>query len=149
MKLGDLVEKIIRVITLGQGKKIATRIAKLRGKEDCGCDRRQQKLNNLSDNIFKFTEVGTQSSINVSWKEEWKEIRKQVSCSCNFVEGIVEIKDANGALIKNIKFDRLDLLNGTKRNITLEYPSKATPVIAEIKYKQKEGEFTTPVIIKI
>ncbi len=36
MKLGDLTEKIIRFITLGQGKKVATKVAKLRGKEDCG-----------------------------------------------------------------------------------------------------------------
>ena len=47
MKLGDLLEKLISVITLGQGKKIATYIAKLRGKEDCGCERRKEELNNL------------------------------------------------------------------------------------------------------
>jgi hypothetical protein len=47
MKLGDFLEKLIFIITLGQGKKIATYIAKLRGKEDCGCERRKQKLNNL------------------------------------------------------------------------------------------------------
>jgi hypothetical protein len=47
MKLGDILEKLISIVTLGQGKKIATYIAKLRGKEDCGCDRRKQKLNNL------------------------------------------------------------------------------------------------------
>ena len=47
MKLGDLLEKLISIITLGQGKKIATYIAKLRGKEDCGCERRKEELNNL------------------------------------------------------------------------------------------------------
>jgi hypothetical protein len=47
MKLGDKLEKLISIITFGQGKKIATYIAKLRGKEDCGCERRKQKLNNL------------------------------------------------------------------------------------------------------
>jgi hypothetical protein len=47
MKLGDFLEKLIRIITLGQGKKIATYIAKLRGKKDCGCERRKEKLNNL------------------------------------------------------------------------------------------------------
>ena len=51
MKLGDLVEKLIHIITLGQGKKIATKIAKLRGKEDCGCNRRKNKLNKLGKNI--------------------------------------------------------------------------------------------------
>ena len=47
MKLGDFLEKLISVITLGQGKRIATYIAKLRGKEDCGCERRKEELNNL------------------------------------------------------------------------------------------------------
>jgi hypothetical protein len=47
MKLGDILEKLISVVTLGQGKKIATFIAKLRGKEDCGCSRRKNYLNNL------------------------------------------------------------------------------------------------------
>jgi hypothetical protein len=47
MKLGDLLEKLISIITFGQGKRIATYIAKLLGKEDCGCERRKQKLNNL------------------------------------------------------------------------------------------------------
>jgi hypothetical protein len=47
MRLGDFLEKLISIVTLGQGKKIATHIAKLRGKEDCGCERRKQKLNNL------------------------------------------------------------------------------------------------------
>ena len=47
MKLGDFLEKLISVITLGHGKKIATYIAKLRGKEDCGCERRKEELNNL------------------------------------------------------------------------------------------------------
>lgn len=47
MRLGDFVEKLINVITLGQGKRIATYIAKLRGKEDCGCERRKNKLNKL------------------------------------------------------------------------------------------------------
>jgi len=47
MRLGDFVEKLINVITLGQGKRIATHIAKLRGKEDCGCERRKNKLNKL------------------------------------------------------------------------------------------------------
>ena len=45
--LGDYVEILISFLTLGQGKKIATYIAKLRGKEDCGCGRRKDKLNKL------------------------------------------------------------------------------------------------------
>lgn len=47
MRLGDFVEKVISIITLGQGKRIATYIAKLRGKEDCGCERRKNKLNKM------------------------------------------------------------------------------------------------------
>ena len=57
MKLGDFVEKLINVITLGQGKRIATYIAKLRGKEDCGCERRKKqwdKFFNCSDDIKLF-----------------------------------------------------------------------------------------------
>ena len=37
MKLG--------IITLGQGKRIAKFVAKLFGYDDCGCDKRQEKLN--------------------------------------------------------------------------------------------------------
>ena len=48
MRLGDKLATLISILTLGQGKKFATWIAKLRGKEDCGCDRRQEKLNNLT-----------------------------------------------------------------------------------------------------
>lgn len=47
MKLGDSVEKAIEVVTLGQGKKIATYMAKLQGKEDCGCGRRKSTLNKV------------------------------------------------------------------------------------------------------
>lgn len=45
MRLGDLTEKIINIVTLGQGKRIATFIAKLFGFKSCGCDERQEKLN--------------------------------------------------------------------------------------------------------
>lgn len=47
MRLGDLVEKIISIITIGQGKHIAKYIAKKLGKEDCGCDERRDALNDL------------------------------------------------------------------------------------------------------
>ena len=47
MGLGDLVEKAINVATLGQGKKLATAIAKKRGKAGCGCQARKEKLNRL------------------------------------------------------------------------------------------------------
>jgi hypothetical protein len=53
MKLGDLVELIIRKITFGYGKTIAKKIATLFGYEDCGCDKRQDELNK-----YKITKNG-------------------------------------------------------------------------------------------
>ncbi len=50
MKLGDKLETIINIITLGQGKRIATWIANKLGYEDCGCDDRKKYLNNISRN---------------------------------------------------------------------------------------------------
>jgi len=57
MGLGDIVEKIIHVVTLGQGKRIATYIAKLFGYDDCGCTRRKNTLNNL----FKYVKLKSNS----------------------------------------------------------------------------------------
>ncbi len=48
MRLGDLVEKVIHIVTFGQGKRLAMWVAKLRGYEDCGCERRKNKLNKIS-----------------------------------------------------------------------------------------------------
>ena len=50
MKLGDLVEKIINIITFGKGKTIATYIANKLGYDDCGCDDRKRKLNEFKIN---------------------------------------------------------------------------------------------------
>ena len=47
MKLGNLVEFIIKIITLGQGKKIANWIAKKMGYERCDCDNRKESLNKI------------------------------------------------------------------------------------------------------
>ena len=48
IKLGNFLELIIKIITLGQGKRIATYIAKrFFGLEDCGCDKRKKDLNNI------------------------------------------------------------------------------------------------------
>lgn len=47
--LGDFVEKAIHIVTFGYGKKFAMWVAKLRGHEDCGCDRRKDYLNKLSN----------------------------------------------------------------------------------------------------
>lgn len=53
MKLGDLTERIIKIITFGQGKRIAKFVAKLFGYDDCGCDKRQEKMNK-----YKITKNG-------------------------------------------------------------------------------------------
>lgn len=45
--LGDDLEKLIRFITLGYGKRFAMWVAKLFGYEDCGCTSRQNYLNKL------------------------------------------------------------------------------------------------------
>jgi hypothetical protein len=47
MGVGDVVEVIIKIATLGQGKRISMAVARLFGYEDCGCDRRRVWLNNL------------------------------------------------------------------------------------------------------
>jgi|TARA_B100000900_G_C20373715_1_gene631497 hypothetical protein len=49
--IGDLVKKVIDVITFGQGKRIATFVARLFGYKDCGCDKRQEQLNKYKINI--------------------------------------------------------------------------------------------------
>ena len=50
MKLGDKLETIIKIITFGKGKAIATWIANKLGYEDCGCDNRKKYLNNITRN---------------------------------------------------------------------------------------------------
>jgi hypothetical protein len=47
MGVGDIVEGFIKVVTLGQGKRISNAVARLFGYQDCGCDRRRIWLNNL------------------------------------------------------------------------------------------------------
>jgi len=47
IKLGDIVEKIIAIVTLGYGKRIAEYVAKKLGYESCGCETRKEWLNTL------------------------------------------------------------------------------------------------------
>jgi hypothetical protein len=47
IKLGDWVEKLIAIITLGYGKRIADYVAKKMGYETCGCETRKEWLNTL------------------------------------------------------------------------------------------------------
>jgi hypothetical protein len=47
IKLGDLVEKIIAIVTLGYGHTFATWVAKKMGYSTCGCETRKEWLNTL------------------------------------------------------------------------------------------------------
>ena len=48
MKLGDKLEYIINIITLGKGKDIAEWIAHKLGFESCGCNERKNWLNGIT-----------------------------------------------------------------------------------------------------
>ena len=52
IKLGDWVEALIHVVTFGFGERIALGIAKLFGKNSCGCCERKQWLNRLTDKTY-------------------------------------------------------------------------------------------------
>ena len=52
MKLGGFVEKVIKIITLGQDHRIALFIAKKMGYDDCGCKARKDKLDKFWDKIL-------------------------------------------------------------------------------------------------
>lgn len=52
IKLGDWVEALIHVITFGFGERIALGIARLFGKNSCGCCERKQWLNRLTDKDY-------------------------------------------------------------------------------------------------
>jgi hypothetical protein len=48
MGLGDFLHYLIKIFTFAQGEKIANLIAKkIFKKEDCGCNKRRNYLNNL------------------------------------------------------------------------------------------------------
>lgn len=47
IKLGNIVDGLINVVTLGWGKELAMWIANKRGFSDCGCERRRIYLNEL------------------------------------------------------------------------------------------------------
>lgn len=52
IKLGDYAEALIHVITLGFGERLALGIARLFGKDSCGCCERKQWLNRLTDKDY-------------------------------------------------------------------------------------------------
>lgn len=47
IKLGNIIDGLINVVTLGHGKDVAMWIALRLGYEDCGCERRRIYLNKL------------------------------------------------------------------------------------------------------
>ena len=47
IKLGDLIEKLIAIVTLGYGKRFANYVAKKMGYDTCGCETRKEWLNTL------------------------------------------------------------------------------------------------------
>ena len=49
IKICDWVEALIHVITFGFGEKIALIVARLFGKNSCGCCERKQWLNRLTN----------------------------------------------------------------------------------------------------
>lgn len=48
IKLGNIVEGILQVLTFGNSKEIASWIATKLGYEDCGCEERRIWLNELT-----------------------------------------------------------------------------------------------------
>ena len=49
IKLGNLTEALIHILTFGYGEIIALYIARLFGKNSCGCCERKQWLNRLTN----------------------------------------------------------------------------------------------------
>ena len=63
MRLGDLVEKTIAIITLGYGHSIATYVAKLLGYKTCGCESRKEWLNTLFNNKLHVKSIKNNKTI--------------------------------------------------------------------------------------
>jgi hypothetical protein len=146
MRLGDLTEKIISVITLGQGKKIATYIAKLRGKEDCGCNRRKEQLNNIN---FKSMSIVT-TPLNLDWSSKWNKVREQVECSCEFDYAILAVRDKQGSLIHEEKLMAAPYMSGQLLNKDISLPSFITPHSYSLQFhKKNENEFINPININL
>ena len=146
MKLGDIIENIINIITLGQGKKIATYVAKLRGKEDCGCHKRKTILNNINLTSMKYTE----KQFILDWSSKWEEIRNQVGCSCEFDYAVLLVKDKVGGIIHEEKISSTPYMNGQIQKKNLQLPSFLTPHSFSIKFHKKlENEFINPININL
>jgi hypothetical protein len=146
MKLGDLVEKVISIITLGQGKKIATYIAKLRGQEDCGCDKRKEKLNNINFNINPMSNT----KFTLKWsQEDWDKIRSQVSCSCQFDYAFLYVQDKSGNVFHEEKISSQPHMNGQIKSYDVSFPTFLTPHTFSLLFHKKEGGFIKEIKVKI
>ena len=61
--LGDTVEKLIGITTLGQGKRIASAVARATGKTGgCGCGKRRAALNRIGS-LFGGNGLGDESKV--------------------------------------------------------------------------------------
>ena len=145
-RLGDHLENLISIITLGQGKKIATYIAKLRGKEDCGCDRKKDYLNNLKFNTMELTT----NPFTLDWSTKWGEIREQVNCSCQFDYAILTVKDKSNNVIHEEKLLAVPYMNGQIQKKIIHLPSLFSPQSFTLMFhKKEENEFINPINVEI
>lgn len=141
--LGDLTEKAISIITLGQGKKIAKYVAKLRGKEDCGCNKRQSYLNKLLS--FKTNKPSKMKTVTLDWTKQWRDIRNQVSCSCHFDYMLIEIVDINGDFLEEIKVISPPVLKGMVTFMQWGVDLAKHPSYITIKCHKTKGGYTKEV----
>ena len=146
MRLGDHLENLISIITLGQGKKIATYIAKLRGKEDCGCNRKKDYLNNLKFNTMELTNT----PFTLDWSTKWREIREQVNCSCQFDYAILSVKDKTGNAIHEEKLLATPYMNGQIQKKIIYLPPWLPPHSFTLMFhKKEEDNFINPIKIQL
>ena len=145
-RLGDHLENLISIITLGQGKKIATYIAKLRGKEDCGCDRKKDYLNNLKFNTMELTN----DPFTLDWSTKWGKIREQVNCSCQFDYAILTVKDKSNNVIHEEKLLAAPYMNGQIQKKIIHLPSLFSPQSFTLMFhKKEENEFINHINVEI
>jgi hypothetical protein len=146
MRLGDYLESLISILTLGQGKKIATYIAKLRGKEDCGCDRKKDYLNNLKFNTMELTTT----PFTLDWSTKWGEIREQVNCSCQFDYAILTVKDKSNTIIHEEKLLAVPYMNGQIQKKIIHLPSFFSPQFFTLMFhKKEENKFINPIKVEM
>ena len=72
--LGDTIKKITSASKLD---KLAEKIAEVAGAEDCGCDKRQEKLNQMFPYSYKGT-PGSNDGVTIFESEERKARREKL-----------------------------------------------------------------------